>query len=478
MEENNNKTENQSRIEKFKQAFTKGALGALGGIAMMGAASCQMPGNTYQYEDRHNTQHEWTQESNVQQEANIISLLDQELKNNPIGSNPEVTNEWIHYNNKGELIHSYIYQDGSAEDVHVKPNFVPGISTIETAKYGKIYRFCSATGEISYFSDFYTGTETVNESEENSRAAASSSYGLKVREKTKQYSTENDSTVSTDGGTITLVAGDITVIPGLTINNGQNSSKEDVNQVRHYKKEVNWDGETLSLRHNSGDGFHRIWYTDTNEIEIYKSYNDGAELPQYAPGGFPLLKTFFNKINETEESSRAAASSSYGLKARGKTKQYSTEDDSTVSTDGGTITFTAATTAIDDIDGFVVKPGTKTISEQTKINHKLYYDLQGNLHHRQSSNATIIDDSIVTPDDVYQPGMHQNGDVIEFCTENGEKTYYDQNGQQLKYDSHYKQYVPCYTQIGCTRILNTQTGEVEVTVPHTKIMQQDGGLEM
>lgn len=349
MTENNNKLENKTHFEKITQTIKKGAVGALGGLALMGAVSttsCQIQNNLKEPQSI-----ERPQELNVRQEENIVSLLDQELKNNPIGSNPEVIDEQIHYNNKGELIHSYTYQDGSTKNIHVKPDFVPGFTLVGHTSlqqgYGiyDIYKFCSKTGEISYFA---------------------------------------------------------------------NPNMGDICE------EVEWDGVGVSshdlLNGKDSDGFKRSWYRKSNVIKIaLVQKTDTLSASKYEMGGYPLLKNYCSKNN--------------------------------------------------------IKTGRIKEGNQGFVTSELYYDAEGNLHHKIDDN-----DKIIEPD--YVPGMKRYGGMYEYCTENGEKTYYDENGQQLKYDSQYDAFVKYYSENGYTRSLNLQTGEVGVSVSRIKTNVQDMNREM
>ena len=170
------------------------------------------------------------------------------------------------------------------------------------------------------------------------------------------------------------------------------------------------------LNSTSYDGFNRVWDTATNQINVgISSKNERAS--KYEVGGYPLLKNYCMKNNVTT--------------------------------------------------------GTFNKVGEPYRSSKLYYDAEGNLHH-ETIDGDKYTDKVVEKD--YKVGMHQHGNVIEFCTENGEKTYYDQNGQQLKYAAQYDKFVPYYTEDGLVRTLDPRSGTVKVTVPRVKTMEQTSNV--
>ena len=281
------------------------------------------------------------------------------MKNNPIGSRSGVKSERVYYNQQGQLIHSYTNVSGYTEYEYIKPDFKPGFSKVDSLKVGNfncdIYKFCSKTGEVSYYA------------------------------KSGFYPTKNIHEIDWNGQT------------DFTIGDVMDGSK-------------------------SSDGFRRTWHPDTNQIEVHFSSSSNKErASEYEVGGYPLLKNYCMKNNVTT--------------------------------------------------GTFYKVGEPYRSS------KLYYDAEGNLHHETIDGEIDGDkytDKVVEKD--YKVGMHQHGNVIEFCTENGEKTYYDQNGQQLKYAAQYDKFVPYYTEDGLVRTLDPRNGTVEITVPRVKTMEQTSNV--
>ncbi len=148
MEENKNKNGKKGTLNKI--------LGAVAGVTMAASlAGCNLqPGLGGIPQDngkRVIDNRTYIQVANNEAlTAPVDSLLEYELKENPINSRDDAVDNGIYYNKQGQLIHSYTFNDARGTvEFHVDPKkrFTPGFSDVAE----NVVKFTSAYGEISYY---------------------------------------------------------------------------------------------------------------------------------------------------------------------------------------------------------------------------------------------------------------------------------------------------------------------------------------